>query len=70
MKLKISMDLDGCLCDFYGPYFKKFGNPKKDTEISKNVQNILLKEPVILYRILNRIFHCRYFHIHNLNRFS
>lgn len=44
MKLKISMDLDGCLCDFYGPYFKKFGNPKKDTEISKNVQNILLKD--------------------------
>lgn len=44
MNLKVSMDLDGCLCDFYGPYLKRFGIPKKDAEISKNVQTVLLKD--------------------------
>lgn len=44
MNLKVSMDLDGCLCDFYGPYLERFGIPKKDAEISKNVQTILLKD--------------------------
>ena len=38
------MDLDGCLCDFYGAYYAKFGVPKKDSDITKNVQNILLKD--------------------------
>ena len=23
------MDLDGCLCDFYSPYFARFGKPAK-----------------------------------------
>ena len=44
MSLKISMDIDGCLCDFYGPYFDRFGQPKKNTDISKNVVNILAKD--------------------------
>ena len=38
------MDLDGCLCDFYGAYYARFGVPKKDSDITKNVQNILLKD--------------------------
>ncbi len=37
MKLKISLDCDGVLCDFYNPYINKFGIPKKDNEITKNV---------------------------------
>ena len=41
MNLKISMDLDGCLCDFYGAYYNRFGVPKKDSEITKNVQGVL-----------------------------
>ena len=38
------MDLDGCLCDFYGAYYARFGVPKKDSDITNNVQNILLKD--------------------------
>ena len=38
------MDLDGCLCDFYGAYYTRFGVPKKDSDITKNVQTILLKD--------------------------
>ena len=38
------MDLDGCLCDFYGAYYARFGVPKKDSDITKNVQTILLKD--------------------------
>ena len=38
------MDIDGVLADFYNPYFERFGKPKKDTEITKNIQNILVKD--------------------------
>ena len=38
------MDLDGCLCDFYGAYFARFGVPNKDSEITRNVQTILLRD--------------------------
>lgn len=44
MNLKISMDLDGCLCDFYGPYFERFGKPEKDSVITKNVNTVLIKD--------------------------
>lgn len=44
MNLKISMDLDGVLADFYNPYFNRFGKPTKDLEITKNIQTILLKD--------------------------
>ena len=44
MTLRISSDIDGCLCDFYTPYLKRFGTPKKDTEITCNVVNILSKD--------------------------
>lgn len=39
--LKISLDLDGCICDWWGPYLKKFGNPKKESDITKNVVKVL-----------------------------
>lgn len=41
MRLKISMDLDGCLCDFYGAYFERFGQPKTDSEITRHVNGVL-----------------------------
>jgi hypothetical protein len=41
MNLRISMDLDGCLCDFYGPYLSRFGTPKEDSIITKNVNTVL-----------------------------
>lgn len=44
MTLKVSMDLDGCLCDFYGPYLKRFGKPEKDSTITRNVNTILAKD--------------------------
>lgn len=44
MNLKVSMDLDGCLCDFYGPYLERFGEPDKDSTITKHVNTILIKD--------------------------
>lgn len=41
MNLKISCDIDGVLADFYGPYIERFGMPKKDSEITKNVLEVL-----------------------------
>lgn len=42
--MKISIDIDGVLADFYGPYINRFGNPKKDSEITKNVNTILIND--------------------------
>ena len=44
MLLKIGLDIDDCLCDFINPYFERFGYPKKDGEITKNVQQVLIKD--------------------------
>lgn len=44
MNLKISQDIDGCIAEFYIPYIKRFGAPKKNSEITKNVVNILSKD--------------------------
>lgn len=44
MNLKVSVDLDGCLCDFYGAYYNRFGFPKQDSEITYNVENILIND--------------------------
>ena len=44
MNLKVSMDLDGVLADFYTPYLDRFGNTKNDLEITRNVQRILSKD--------------------------
>lgn len=43
-RLVISLDIDGCICDFYNPYIKRFGIPKKDNEISKNIYRVLSKD--------------------------
>ena len=43
-RLVISLDIDGCICDFYNPYIDRFGIPKKDNEISKNIYRVLSKD--------------------------
>lgn len=44
MKLRIGLDIDDTICDFLGPYFRRFGLPKKDSDITKNVTRILVKD--------------------------
>ncbi len=36
-KLKIGLDIDDTLLDFWGAYLKRFGKPKSDAEITYNV---------------------------------
>lgn len=38
--LRIALDLDDTILDFRGSYVKKFGNPKSDQEITKNVYTL------------------------------
>ena len=40
-KLRVGLDADGCLDDFWNPYLKRFGQPKCDAEITRNVQRKL-----------------------------
>lgn len=42
--LKIGLDLDDCIFDFINPYLKRFGIPKNDYEITRNVQRILIQD--------------------------
>ena len=42
--IKISCDIDQCICDFWSCYLERFGNPKNDTEITKNVMGKLRKD--------------------------
>lgn len=35
--LKIALDIDQTIADFLNPYFSRFGQPKNDYEITKNV---------------------------------
>ena len=37
MSIKISLDLDGTIVDFYNHYISKYGVPKSDIEITRNV---------------------------------
>jgi hypothetical protein len=39
--LKCGLDVDDVLADFMSTYHKRFGKPKSDYEITKNVQRIL-----------------------------
>ena len=39
--LRIGTDCDGVIDDFWNPYIEKFGEPKSDFEITKNVQRKL-----------------------------
>lgn len=42
--MRIGLDLDGTVDDFMNPYLERFGKPKKDSEITRNVQQILSKD--------------------------
>lgn len=42
--MRIGLDLDGTVDDFMNPYLERFGSPKKDSEITKNVMQILSKD--------------------------
>lgn len=42
--IKISLDIDGCLANFEYSYYHKFGKPKSDLEITKNVHDKLMKD--------------------------
>lgn len=44
MSLRVGLDLDDTICDFLGPYYKRFGIPKRDSEITKNVSQVLIKD--------------------------
>lgn len=39
--MKIGLDLDGTLDDFWNPYLEKFGEPKTNSEVTKNVHRKL-----------------------------
>ena len=41
MTLKISVDMDDTLNEWYGPYLSRFGEPKDDYEVTKNVCRVL-----------------------------
>ena len=42
--LRIGLDLDQTIDDFWGPYLDRFGPPKTDSEVTKNVMRILSKD--------------------------
>lgn len=42
--LRCAMDLDGVLAEFYNSYVKRFGEPKRNSDITKNVERILKKD--------------------------
>ena len=42
--MRIGLDLDGTLDDFWNPYIDRFGQPKKDSEITRNVMQVLSKD--------------------------
>lgn len=44
MRFRIGLDLDDTVCAFYDPYFKRFGMPRKGSEITKNVTRILIND--------------------------
>lgn len=44
MRLRVGLDLDDTICDFLGPYLRRFGTPKEDSEITKNVTRVLIND--------------------------
>ena len=42
--LKIGLDIDEVIADFFNTYLYRFGTPKNDSEVTKNVNNILSKD--------------------------
>lgn len=41
MNLRIGTDIDQVLCDFYGPYYNRFGQPKHEYDITRHVMRDL-----------------------------
>ncbi len=65
MNLKISLDLDNTIFDWDNHYINKFGKPKDDKEITKNVMTVLrkdsefwLSQPVIHYPNFSPHIYC------------
>lgn len=44
MKLRTGLDIDNTVCNFIGPYLDRFGPPKSDSEITRNVNKILVND--------------------------
>lgn len=44
MRLKVSLDLDDTIFSFYDHYISRFGKPKSDIEITKNIIGVLKKD--------------------------
>lgn len=44
MRLRVGLDIDDTICSFFGPYLERFGKPKEDREITRNVHKILIKD--------------------------
>lgn len=44
MRLRVGLDIDDTICSFLGPYYERFGLPKEDYEITRNVRRVLLKD--------------------------
>lgn len=44
MRLRVGLDIDDTICAFMGPYLDRFGEPKKDIEITWNVQRVLRQD--------------------------
>ena len=42
--LKIGLDIDQVLADFWNPYIKRFGQPKDDSIITKHCERVLIKD--------------------------
>lgn len=41
MRLRVGLDIDDTICAFMAPYLDRFGIPKNDSEITRNVQRKL-----------------------------
>jgi uncharacterized HAD superfamily protein len=42
--MRIGLDIDDVICNFYYPYLERFGNPTTDGEITRNVTRILVND--------------------------
>lgn len=42
--MRVGLDIDDTICKFLLPYIEKFGFPKTDQDITKNVSRILIKD--------------------------
>jgi hypothetical protein len=42
--IKIGLDIDDVIVDFWGAYVKRFGNPKSNEEVTRNVERKLSKD--------------------------